>query len=119
MSHASPRTRHDASPLLRLAQRTPLLDVGTERQLLVAAREGDRKAVERLVVSHLRIVYSVAKSFHRNGVALDDLMSEGTMGLLEAIRRFDLSRDNRFSTYAGWWVRARLRRFAAAQRHMV
>ncbi|MFK7987806.1 MAG: sigma-70 family RNA polymerase sigma factor [Sandaracinaceae bacterium] len=81
------------------------LDVETERALLVAAREGDRQARERLVCSQLPMVLHYALKLRRYGVPIAELASEGTLGLLEAVDRFDLSREVRFSTYASTWVR--------------
>ncbi|MFO0692143.1 MAG: sigma-70 family RNA polymerase sigma factor [Polyangiales bacterium] len=119
MHETQSRNHHDIPLLMRRAQKAPLLDSETERKLIAEAQEGSKRAVEKLVLSHLRIVFSVARHYRRVGIPMDDLVSEGTLGLMEAIRRFDLGRDNRFGTYAAWWVQARLRRYAAATRHLV
>ncbi len=108
-----------SDPLHRAARRAPLLDAATERRLLLEARAGSSAATEKLVVAHLRVVLSLAPSYRRAGISLDDLVSEGVLGLLEAIERFDCERENRFATYARWWVRSRLRRFVGATRHIV
>lgn len=90
-----------------------------ERHLLEAARRGDAKARERLVRDHLRLVSSIARGHARPGIELEDLVSEGVCGLLEAIDRFDLERDNRFSTYATYWVRERVGAYARRMRGLV
>lgn len=75
--------------------------------------------MQRLVLAHLRLVLSVAHAYRGGSAGLDDLVSEGCLGLMEAVRRFEVSRGNRFSTYAVWWVRAHLRRYALANRRIV
>jgi RNA polymerase sigma-32 factor len=97
----------------------PLLEASVERELLVLAQAGDRRATERLVLAHTRMVRKLARAYGHAGVSRDDLFSEGMVGLLEAVRRFDLERKNRFSTYAGWWIKARLRRYVLETRHLV
>jgi RNA polymerase sigma-32 factor len=97
----------------------PLLDAELERSLLVKAKAGDRRATERLVLAHVRMVRKLARAYQHAGVSREDLYSEGMLGLLEAVRRFDLERSNRFSTYAGWWIRARLGRYVTETRHLV
>ena len=104
---------------MRASRQAPLLDAEEERALLLAARRGEARAVERLVVAHLRIVHALVPSFRRPGVLDDDLVSEGVLGLMEAVERFDCERDNRFASYARWWVQARLLRFATSARHVV
>lgn len=88
----------------RVESESPL-DAETERGLLIAARDGDRQARERLVCSQLPMVLHYALKLRRYGVPIAELASEGTLGLLEAVDRFDLSREVRFSTYASTWVR--------------
>lgn len=88
----------------RVESQSPL-DAELERTLLAAARAGDRRARERLVCSQLPMVLHYALKLRRYGVPIAELASEGTLGLLEAVDRFDLSREVRFSTYASTWVR--------------
>jgi len=68
--------------------------------------KGDSKAFERLVTSHLRLIVKVATQFRRYGLPIEDLISEGSIGLLQAINRFDPERGSRLATYAKWWIRA-------------
>ncbi len=118
MRATSDRSRPKGS-LQRLASQAETLDAESEREITRKARDGDKRATERLVRSHMRLVQSVAQAYARRGLSMDDLMSEGTLGLLEAARRFDPELGNRFSTYAVWWVRQRIRRFAMSNRRIV
>ena len=79
-----------------------------EEEIDLAARTvaGDRLAATRLVRAHQRFVVYLAKRYRRHGVPFADLIQEGTVGLLEAIRRFNPERNTRLSTYAVWWIRA-------------
>lgn len=98
---------------------TPLLDAARERTLLVAAMRGDPQAASELVRSHTRLVMKIAKRYRRGNLPWEDLVSEGVLGLLEAIRRFDLSQQTRFAAYACWWIRARIGQYALANRRLV
>jgi RNA polymerase primary sigma factor len=76
-----------------------------ERELGRRIRAGDRSALRKLVESHLRFVVSYARRFQNPEVSFLDLIHEGNLGLIQAARRFDPERDNRFLTYAVWWIR--------------
>lgn len=67
----------------------------------------------------MRLVVQIASRYARDGLGTHDLVSEGVLGLMEAVRRFDLARETRFASYAGWWVRACVRRYALANRRIV
>jgi RNA polymerase sigma-32 factor len=83
----------------------PMLDREAERELIRRWREvEDEDALHRLVESHARLVVRIALRYRKTGVPLDDLIQEGNVGLIEAADRFDLAFDNRFSTYASWWI---------------
>lgn len=99
--------------------RHPMLEREPERDLLESAQLGDRVARDLLVTSHLRLVRSIAQRNGGRGAQLDDAIHEGVLGLLEAIDRFDMQRDNRFSTYAAYWVYDRVRRHSTLTRAMV
>lgn len=108
------------SQLRRAAMEAPMLDADHEAELLRAIQQrGDRNALARLLAAHLRLVVSVAARFSRAGVSLAELVAEGNLGLVEAARRFDAAKGTRFSTYAAWWVRARISRFAMGNRRIV
>ena len=97
-----------------------MLDVATERACLRRVQEhDDLEAWRLLVVSHARLVIAIAARYMRRGVSLSDLIAEGNLGLVEAVRRFDLDRDVRFATYATWWIRARVREYALDNRRIV
>ncbi len=85
--------------------RIPLLSEEEERELARQMRDGDRRARERLIVSHLRLVVSMAREYGDVGLDLLDLIQEGNLGLMEAVDRFDLERGVRLSAYARWWIR--------------
>ncbi|MCB9598021.1 MAG: sigma-70 family RNA polymerase sigma factor [Sandaracinaceae bacterium] len=97
-----------------------MLDVDTERDLLKRIQASDdARALNGLLVSHMRLVLSIAQKYRRHGLPLEDLVAEGNLGLVEAARRFDCSRGTRFSTYAAWWIRALIRRYTIANRRIV
>jgi len=83
----------------------PLLSAQEERDLARRCAQGDEKAIRELVDSNLRLVVSIAKEYAGRGVALLDLIQEGSIGLLAAARKFDYTLDLRFSTYATKWIR--------------
>jgi len=83
----------------------PTLTREEELELIKKAQQGDREAVEKLLYANLRYVVAIAKKYKDRGVPLADLINEGNMGLLRAIKRFDLSKNVRFMSYAIWWVK--------------
>ena len=108
------------SQLRRAAMSAPMLDAEAEAELLRAIQErDDRQALARLLAAHLRLVVSVAGRFSRAGLSLAELVAEGNVGLVEAARRFESEKGSRFATYAAWWVRARISRFAMGNRRIV
>ena len=76
-----------------------------EVELFALAHQGDERARQELVTANLRFVVSVARSYMNYGMSLVELISEGNVGLMEAIRRFDETRGFKFITYAVWWIR--------------
>ncbi len=105
--------------LRRAASHAPMLDAETERTLLAEASTGSEEALRRVVLSHLRLVLSIASRYAGRGVPPADLIGEGVLGLVEAARRFDPGRGTRFGTYAAFWVRAFVRRHALDNRRLV
>jgi len=99
--------------------RRPLLQPDEELELLQRAQAGDEDAQNRLIESNLRLVISVARRYVRPGLPLEDLVQEGAIGLVKAIRNFDLSRGLRFSTYAVHWIRQSVGRAADAHTNMI
>jgi len=84
----------------------PKLDRETEHELAKRALDGDEEAVDALVEANLRYVVAVALQYRRYGIRLGDLIAEGSVGLVTAVRKFDPYRGTRFVTYAGYWIRA-------------
>jgi len=85
--------------------RYPVLTLEQEQDLSRRAREGDEAARKKLIVSNLRLVITIAKSYASYGVPFLDLIEEGNLGLIKAVSRFDPDKGFRFSTYSSWWIR--------------
>ena len=87
--------------------KAPLLEREEEVKLGNELRDkGDEKALEKLVSSHLRLVVKMAAGFKGYGLPVSDLIQEGTLGLMDAAKKFDPEKGVRFSTYARWWILA-------------
>jgi len=82
----------------------PILSREEERGLVTKAQSGDEKAMNKLIESNLKFVVKVASKFQGKGLSLSELISEGNLGLIKAIKRFDLSRETKLITYAVWWI---------------
>ena len=95
----------DVRQFLSEIREYPRLTVEEERELARRCAQGDEDAVRRMVNSNLRLVVSIAREYAGRGVALLDLIQEGSIGLLVAARKFDYTLDYRFSTYATKWIR--------------
>jgi RNA polymerase primary sigma factor len=90
---------------LRDVKRIPLLDKEEELETAKQAAGGNKAAGEKLITSNLRFVIMIAKKYQGKGLPLQDLISEGNMGLLSAVKHFDADKGYRFITYAVWWIR--------------
>jgi RNA polymerase primary sigma factor len=101
--------RNDLELYLREIGRTPLLTAAEERDLVRRVVAGEDEARERLVRANLRLVVSIAHKYGGRGLALPDLIEEGNIGLLQAVRRFDPAHKTRFSTYATFWIKQAIR----------
>ncbi|MFO0996402.1 MAG: RNA polymerase factor sigma-32 [Alphaproteobacteria bacterium] len=99
--------------LFRKAQQQPMLSAEEEHRLARESLRGDSAAAARLVTTHLRFVIRIARAYRNYGLPMADLVQEGTVGLIHAVRRFNPDQGNRFATYAMWWIRA------AIQDHVV
>ena len=95
----------DVRQFLREIREYPRLTVEEERELARRCAEGDEDAIRQMVNANLRLVVSIAREYAGRGVALMDMIQEGSIGLLAAARKFDYTRDLRFSTYATKWIR--------------
>ncbi len=83
----------------------PRLTAEEERRLAVRCARGDREAIRQMVAANLGLVVSVAREYAGRGVPLMDLIQEGSIGLMAAVKKFDYTLDYRFSTYATKWIR--------------
>ena len=95
--------------------RTALLTPAEEVELAARIRRGDAAARERMIKANLRLVVRIANDYRHLGLPLLDLISEGNLGLIRAVERFDPARGGKLSTYAGWWIRQSMKRAAANQ----
>jgi RNA polymerase primary sigma factor len=101
------------SPLetyLREIDSTPLLSAAEERALAYRIEDGDSEARDHMVRANLRLVVNIARSYPGKGLALQDLIEEGNLGLLRAVEGFDPSMNTRFSTYASYWIKQSIKR---------
>lgn len=101
-------TSRDSPSLIRYfsdINRIPMITEEEEVDLAVRLRQGDAKALERLVSANLRFVVSVAKQYQFRGLNLHDLINEGNLGLVRAATKFDETRGFKFISYAVWWIR--------------
>ncbi|HEV7372137.1 RNA polymerase sigma factor RpoH [Arenibaculum sp.] len=90
----------------------PLLEPEEEFMLAKAWKEcGDTEAAHRLVTSHLRLVAKIAMGYRGYGLPLAELISEGNVGMMQAVKRFDPDRGFRLATYAMWWIRAAIQEY--------
>ena len=71
----------------------------------------NKESINKIVSSHLRLVISLANKFKNYGLPINELVQEGNVGLMQAVDKFDLNRDVRFSTYASWWIKAAMQTF--------
>ena len=90
---------------LKDINKIPLLTHEEETELALKAAAGDNEAKKKIVNSNLRFVVNVAKKYQNHGLDLTDLISEGNIGLLTAIDRFEVSKGYHFISYAVWWIR--------------
>ncbi len=100
------------SRYMRSVRSFPMLEPEEEVGLARRFRDkGDQQAAERLVTSHLRLVTKIALGFRGYGLPIGELIGEGNVGMMQAVRKFDPDRGFRLSTYAMWWIRAAIQEY--------
>ena len=104
---------------LREIGEIPILSREDELALARKARKGDDEAMKELVRSNLRLVVSIAKKYSNLGLPLLDLIEEGNIGLMKAVKKYDPGRGTKLSTYASWWIRQTIMRALANQAKII
>ncbi|NBV83260.1 RNA polymerase sigma factor RpoD/SigA [bacterium] len=97
----------------------PLLNKDSEVHLASQILDGCNDSKEKLILSNLRLVVSIAKNFSGRGITFMDLIQEGNIGLIRAVEKFDHTKGFKFSTYATWWIRQAMMRAIADQARVI
>lgn len=111
----TPDVRNSLQAYLDSIGRYTLLTAEDEVRLARRIRKGDKKAKDLMTASNLRLVVKIAKEYNGYGLPLGDLISEGNIGLMRAVEKFDPKHGTKFSTYASWWIKQAVRRAIANQ----
>ncbi|MBQ0165789.1 MAG: RNA polymerase sigma factor RpoD/SigA [Treponema sp.] len=104
---------------LKEINKIPLLTREEENELAIRAKAGDKEAKDRIVKANLRFVVKIAKKYQNHGLDLTDLISEGNIGLLTAIDRFDVDKGYHFISYAVWWIRQAILKAVCEKSRMI
>lgn len=108
------------SRYLSEVRKYPMLEPQEEFMLAKAYQEhGDRDAVEKMVTSHLRLVAKVAMGYRGYGLPINEVVSEGNVGLMQAVKKFDPDKGFRLATYAMWWIKASIQEYVLRSWSMV
>jgi RNA polymerase primary sigma factor len=100
---------------MREISRTPLLTPDEEVELAAKIKLGDKDARTQMISANLRLVVKIAQDYSGYGLPLSDLISEGNIGLMKAVERFDPEKGGKLSTYAAWWIKQSIKRALANQ----
>jgi len=112
-------SRYDGDTAIKLYLReigqVKLLTPNEEIQLAARIKKGDKKAREHMIKANLRLVVKIARDYEGIGLPLLDLISEGNIGLMKAVERFDPAKGGKLSTYGSWWIKQSIKRALANQ----
>jgi RNA polymerase primary sigma factor len=115
----SERTSYDGDTAIKLYLReigqVKLLTPQEEIELAARIKKGDKKAREQMIKANLRLVVKIARDYEGIGLPLLDLISEGNIGLMKAVERFDPAKGGKLSTYGSWWIKQSIKRALANQ----
>jgi len=100
---------------LREISKTPLLTIEEEIELAERIKRGDEAARDHMIRANLRLVVKIAGDYSGYGVSMSDLISEGNIGLMKAVERFDPEKGGKLSTYSAWWIKQSIKRALANQ----
>ena len=104
--------QNDISAYLREIQKYPILSHEEEKKLASNwSEKKDNASAHKLINSHLRLVVKLAMKYRGYGLQLSELISEGNLGLIQSLDRFDPKKGFRLSTYAMWWIRASIQEY--------
>ena len=113
------RTSYDGDTAIKLYLReigqVQLLTPEQEVELAARIKKGDKKAREEMIKANLRLVVKIARDYEGIGLPLLDLISEGNIGLMKAVERFDPAKGGKLSTYGAWWIKQSIKRALANQ----
>ena len=119
LSFRSHMAGQDADPIIKIYLReimgTPLLTAQQEIELAAGIKKGDQKARALMIKANLRLVVKIAHDYSNFGLPLLDLISEGNIGLIKAVERFDPGKGGKLSTYSAWWIKQSIKRALANQ----
>ena len=104
---------------MRDIMQTELLTPAEEVALAAKIKRGDRQARAAMIKANLRLVVKIAQGYSGYGVPLADLISEGNIGLMKAVERFDPAKGGKLSTYGSWWIKQSIKRALANQRNTI
>jgi RNA polymerase primary sigma factor len=111
--------QYDSDSSLRIYMReiskTPLLTTEEEANLAARIKRGDTEARTLMIKANLRLVVKIAQDYSNYGLPLQDLISEGNIGLMKAVERFDPAKGGKLSTYGSWWIKQSIKRALANQ----
>ncbi|MCF7729766.1 MAG: RNA polymerase sigma factor RpoD/SigA [Chthoniobacterales bacterium] len=115
MNYSSENSDPSLHRYLHEISQYPLISPQREIELAALIKEGDKTAYAEMVRSNLRLVVKIAREFSNFGLPLLDLISEGNIGLMKAVKRFDPAKGGKLSTYGSWWIRQSIKRALANQ----